>query len=149
MFSEVLGKEVYRAYRRRLETLLDIPLDASDLEIHALIAAGFPARSIKRLSDQGIVCAAALSQIIALTTLNRRCASDQRLSLGESDRVFRFAHVTAMAETLFGDDQKAQRWLSKPKQRFAREPPYALLSTSPGTRLVEELLIQMAEGLVL
>jgi putative toxin-antitoxin system antitoxin component (TIGR02293 family) len=147
MFAELLGKEAHRAYRRRLEMLLGIPLDASDVEIHALIVAGFPAQSIKSLSDEGVVCAAGLSQIIAPNTLNHRCARSQRLTLGESDRVFRFAHVTAMAETLFGDSQKAQRWLSKPKQRFAMEPPYALLSTSPGTRLVEESLIQLAEGL--
>jgi len=54
-----------------------------------------------------------------------------------------------MAEALFGDEQKAQRWLSKPKQRFAMEPAYALLATSPGIHLVEELLIQLAEGLAL
>lgn len=90
-----------------------------------------------------------LSQIIAPNTLNNRCARSQRFTLGESDRVFRLAHVTAMAETLFGDSQKAQRWLSKPKLRFAEKPPYALLSTSLGTRLVEEFLIQLAEGLAL
>ncbi|MNP84731.1 hypothetical protein D3C76_1841620 [compost metagenome] len=48
---------------------------------------------------------------------------------------------------LFGDVQKAQRWLCKPKQRFAGEPPISLLCTSQGTRLIEELLIQVAEGL--
>lgn len=149
MLAEVLDEEAYCAYRCRLETLLGIPQDASDLEIHALITAGFPAGNIKRLSEQGAVCAVALSQVISPNTLNKRCARSQRLTLGESDRLFRFAHVTAMAETLFGDDQKAQRWLSKPKQRFAMEPPYALLCTSPGTRLVEELLIQLAEGLAL
>ncbi|MBV7547307.1 MbcA/ParS/Xre antitoxin family protein [Pseudomonas sp. PDM26] len=54
-----------------------------------------------------------------------------------------------MAEAVFGDGKKAQRWLSKPKQRVAMEQPFALLSTSEGTRLVEEMLIQVAEGLVL
>ncbi|MNC70908.1 hypothetical protein D3C75_1217680 [compost metagenome] len=54
-----------------------------------------------------------------------------------------------MAEALFGDVKKAQRWLSKPKQRFAWEQPIALLSTTQGTRMVEELLIQVAEGMVL
>jgi uncharacterized protein (DUF2384 family) len=54
-----------------------------------------------------------------------------------------------MAEAVFGDNQKAQRWLSKPKQRFAMAPPFVLLSTDQGTRLVEQLLIQVAEGLAL
>ncbi|KKX57526.1 antitoxin Xre/MbcA/ParS toxin-binding domain-containing protein [Pseudomonas putida] len=149
MLAQVLDEEAYRAYRHRLEAFLGIPIDASDIEIHALIEARFPAGRIKMLCEQGVVCTAALSQIISPNTLNSRCARRQRLTLGESDRVFRFAHITAMAETLFGDDQKAQRWLSKPKQRFAMEPPYALLSTSLGTLLVEEFLIQVAEGLAL
>ncbi|MNI84957.1 hypothetical protein D3C73_1419060 [compost metagenome] len=67
--------------------------------------------------------------------------------MAESDRLFRLAHITAMAEVVFGDTHKAQRWLSKSKARFSGENPIALLSTSPGTRLVEEMLIQVAEGL--
>lgn len=101
------------------------------------------------LSELGVYDAVALNQIIPLGTLNTRLARSQRLSLGESDRLFRLAHVTAMAEALFGDVKKAQRWLSKPKQRFAWEQPIALLSTTQGTRMVEELLIQVAEGMVL
>ncbi|MNE85836.1 hypothetical protein D3C80_1828780 [compost metagenome] len=54
-----------------------------------------------------------------------------------------------MAEALFGDAQIAQRWLCQPKKRFARQQPIDLLSTTQGTRLVEELLIQVAEGLAL
>ncbi|EJM15420.1 Protein of unknown function (DUF2384), partial [Pseudomonas sp. GM21] len=39
-------------------------------------------------------------------------------------------------------------WLSKPKTRFSGHSPIAMLSTSQGTRQVEEVLIQLAEGLV-
>lgn len=47
----------------------------------------------------------------------------------------------AMAEVLFGDDQKAPRWLSKPKARFSGAT-MALLSTSKGTRVIEEMLLK-------
>jgi uncharacterized protein (DUF2384 family) len=53
----------------------------------------------------------------------------------------------AMAQTLFGDDEKAKHWLSKSKDRFSGKSPIAMLSTTQGTRLIEELLIQTAEGL--
>ncbi len=53
-----------------------------------------------------------------------------------------------MAEVLFESDEKAWRWLSKPKTRFSGKSPIAMLSTSQGTRQVEEMLIQLAEGLV-
>jgi putative toxin-antitoxin system antitoxin component (TIGR02293 family) len=149
MLAELLPKPVYRTYRLRLETSLQIAIDASEQEIHELIAAGFAAESVKMLSELGIYSAKALNQIIPLGTLNTRLARSERLSLGESDRLFRLAHVTAMAEALFGDAQTAQRWLSQPKKRFARQQPIDLLSTTQGTRLVEELLIQVAEGLAL
>jgi putative toxin-antitoxin system antitoxin component (TIGR02293 family) len=67
--------------------------------------------------------------------------------MNESDRLFRVAHITAMAETLFEYNEKAKRWLSKSKDRFSGKSPLAMLSTLQGTRQVEEMLIQVAEGL--
>ncbi|WP_223457445.1 MULTISPECIES: antitoxin Xre/MbcA/ParS toxin-binding domain-containing protein [unclassified Pseudomonas] len=147
MFAEVMRNDVYRAYRVRLEMFLPIPTDASDLDIHALIEAGFSPGSIKTLCDLGVFSPDACNHIISLKALKTRLTHGQRLSVAESDRLFRLAHITAMAQTVFGDTHKAQRWLSKSKARFSGENPIALLSTSPGTRLVEELLIEVAEGL--
>ena len=89
----------------------------------------------------------ALSHIPPLNILNKRFVRGQRLTLGEGYRLFRLARV--IAEVVFGDGKKAQRWLSKHKQRFAMEQPSALLSTSEDARLVEVMLVQVAEELVL
>lgn len=147
MLAEVMHETVYRAYRRRLETWLQIPLDASELDIHELIIAGFSAASVEALCNLGALSPIARHQIISSTVLSTRLARGQRLSVSENDRLLRLAHVMAIAEVIFGDGQKAQRWLSKPKARFSGENPITLLATSQGTRLVEELLIQVAEGL--
>lgn len=147
MFAEVMRNDVYRAYRARLEMFLPIPSDASDLDIHALIEAGFSSGSIKTLFDLGVFNPDACKPIISLKTLKARLIHGQRLSVAESDRLFRLAHITAMAEVVFGDLNKAQQWLSKSKARFSGECSLALLSTSPGTRLVEQMLIQVAEGM--
>ena len=40
MFAEVMRDDAYRTYRIRLETLLQIPTDDSDQDIHELIEAG-------------------------------------------------------------------------------------------------------------
>jgi putative toxin-antitoxin system antitoxin component (TIGR02293 family) len=146
MLAEVMHAAAYRAYRIRLQALLHIPLDATAQEIHQLIAAGFTATRVEWFCTRGAFIADALNQIMSLKTLHGRVARGQRLTLGESDRLYRLAHVTAMAEVLFGDEQKAWRWLCKPKQRFAGQSPLALLSTSPGMQLVEELLIQIDVG---
>jgi putative toxin-antitoxin system antitoxin component (TIGR02293 family) len=148
MFAEVMREGAYRAYRARLGVFLPIPIDASDQAIHELIEAGFLAASVKLLCDRGTLSADGCDQIIPLKTLKKRLADGQRLSVDQSDRLFRVAHIIAMAEVLFASDEKARRWLSKPKTRFSGHSPIAMLSTSQGTRQVEEVLIQLAEGLV-
>ncbi|MBV6749966.1 antitoxin Xre/MbcA/ParS toxin-binding domain-containing protein [Pseudomonas sp. MWU13-2100] len=146
MLAEVMREPAYGAYRLRLEYLLQIPTDASELEIHEMIQFGFEAQRLMKLCDQGDVTPLERDQIIPLKTLKTRIAKEQRLTVDESDRLFRAAHITAMADTLFGNDEKARRWLSKPKDRFSGRSPMAMLSTIQGTRQVEEMLIQLAEG---
>jgi uncharacterized protein (DUF2384 family) len=51
-----------------------------------------------------------------------------------------------MAETIFGNRDKAKRWLNKPKERFSRQTPMAKVLTVQGIRQVEEMLLQVAEG---
>lgn len=86
-------------------------------------------------------------RIIPFKTLNAKLANGQCLSSEESDRLFRFAHINTMAEAIFGDTGKARHWFSTPKLRFMGQSPMAMLSTSLGTHQVEEMLIQIAEGL--
>ena len=147
MIAGAMHEDAYRDYRVRMEQLLHIPTNASDQDIHERIEAGFLADSVMALCDLGAISSSECNQIIPLKTLKIRLAAGQRLTVQESDRVFRFVHITAMALTLFGSDEKAKRWLSKPKDRFSGKAPFAMFSTSPGTSLVEEMLIQAAEGL--
>lgn len=146
MLAEVMREPAYGAYRTRLNALLQIPTDASELEIHDIIQNGFAAGRLMLLCDQGEVTPLERDQIIPLKTLKTRVAKEQKLTVDESDRLFRAAHITAMADAVFGNDEKAKRWLSKPKDRFSGRSPMAMLSTVQGTRQVEEMLIQLAEG---
>lgn len=145
--AKALRDDVHHAYRVRLQESLDLPSDASDQDIHCRIKAGFSASLIKALSDTGTLSLEDRDRIIPLKTLKAKLANDQCLSAEESDRLFRFAHINAMAEVIFGDAEKARHWLSTPKLRFLGESPMAMLSTSLGTRQVEEMLVQIAEGL--
>ncbi len=146
MFADVMHKDTYRAYRVRLQALLQIPTDASDQEIQQLIEAGFPAGMIKVLSDLGMISTLERDQIISLKTLKARLAQGQRLTLHESDRLFRVAHITAIAMVVFGSDEKSKRWLSKPNGHFSGKRPIAMLFTTQESRQVEEMLIKIAEG---
>jgi len=147
MLAELLRGPAYQAYRHCLQTSLGIPVDASEQAIHQRIVAGFSAATANTFCALDVFSEQAFHQIVSLNTLQRRLARGQLLSRGESDRLFRLAHVSAMAQVVFGDKHKAQRWLSKPKHRWAGQAPVALLCTHPGMGLVEQWLIQLAEGM--
>jgi hypothetical protein len=94
MFAEILRENAYGADRVRLEALLHIPTDASDQDIHELIEAGFSAGSVKALCDLGAISPLERDQIIPLKALKTRLARSQRLTVEESDRLFRVAHTS-------------------------------------------------------
>ena len=147
VFAGVLRDDAYHAYRIRLEASLNIPSNASDQDIHDMIVAGFSASMIMSLCDAGTLSPEERDRIIPLKTLKTKLVSNQLLTVDESDRLFRFAHITAMAEVIFGEAGKAKQWLSKPKSRFSGKSPTAMLTTTHGTHRVEEMLIQVAEGM--
>ncbi|WP_448647368.1 antitoxin Xre-like helix-turn-helix domain-containing protein [Pseudomonas mohnii] len=111
MLAGRMNGPAYHAYRLRLEASLHIPTDAIDQNIHEIIAAGIEPRTVKTWCQQSTFSADALSQVIPISTLHRRLARRQRLTLDESDRLFRLAHVTALAETVFGSKERARCWL--------------------------------------
>jgi putative toxin-antitoxin system antitoxin component (TIGR02293 family) len=85
--------------------------------------------------------------IIPARTLKHRKSKRQPLSKEESERVVRTARILATANAVLGDANSALAWLRSPKKRFEGRAPLQLLATEPGGRLVEEMLIQIDEGM--
>ena len=67
--------------------------------------------------------------------------------MDESDRLVRVARLFELGVKIFGNPDKARRWLSKPKRRFDERTPLAMMRTSLGGRAVEEMLYQIDEGM--
>ncbi|PLC49385.1 antitoxin [Pollutimonas subterranea] len=149
MFAEIMGDALYAEYRSRLNALLRIPEHATENQVHQQIVAGFPVSCLIAMCERGDISTTGRDQIIALHTLEIRLSNEQPLTVDESDRLFRAAHIISMAEAIFGDPQKARRWLNKPKERFNGKTPMAMLLTLQGTRLAEEMLLQITEGYAL
>lgn len=80
-------------------------------------------------------------------TLAHRIAKHQSLSKGESDKAVRVARITAMAEEVFGEADRAWRWLRKPKRRFDGKTPIDMLASEAGARIVEEIIAQIDDGM--
>lgn len=145
-------------YRRRRARLLGLPEHATDVDVHSHIIKGIPVTHLAKLLRSGDIDAHACEQITPALGQKQRptdritapdASPDNRLSADESDRLFRVVHAIVVAEILFGSRDKAQRWLSKPQDRFSGNSPIQMLTSTAGAWLVEELLTQLAEGFVL
>ncbi|EMO4459445.1 DUF2384 domain-containing protein [Pseudomonas aeruginosa] len=145
-------------YRRRRARLLGLPENATEADVHTHIMKGIPIAQLAKLLRNGDIDTHACEQVSPGLALKKRLADrtttpgvspDDRLSADESDRLYRVVHTVVVAEFLFGSRDKAQRWLSKPKDRFSGNSPLQMLASTAGTQLVEELMTQLAEGLVL
>ena len=88
-----------------------------------------------------------LEVVIPARTLKHRRQRQESLSLDESDRLARVARLYELGVKVFGNADKARRWLSKPKHRFDERTPLAMMRTELGGRGVEEMLYQVDEGM--
>ncbi|MNO77019.1 hypothetical protein D3C76_681140 [compost metagenome] len=149
MLLQALRAPFYRSYRKRLKVLLQIPEEASDQRVQNLIESGFSASCFKKFCKLTKITPKERHLIISAATLKIRTAAGQHLASDESHRLFGVAHIYATALAIFGDEEKATRWLSKQKNSLSGKTPMELAFAPQGVQQVEEMLIQLAEGLAL
>src|SRR5689334_14185510 len=126
---------------------LGVPKIESDEDLASLVEKRLPATAVKALVRGGLSDAEAYQLIVPRRTLAHRIAKHQPLSKEESDKAVRVARITARAEQVFGESERAWRWLRKPKERFTGKSPMEMLATEAGARLVEEMLAQIDHGM--
>jgi putative toxin-antitoxin system antitoxin component (TIGR02293 family) len=85
--------------------------------------------------------------VIPSRTLQHRRSRREKLSVEESDRVLRITRALSAAEATYGSREGALSWLRRPIPRLGNRTPLSLLTTDSGTRIVEETLIQINEGM--
>ena len=116
-------------------------------DLASLVEKRLPATAIKSLVRGGLSDAEIYQLIVPRRTLAHRIAKHQPLSKEESDKAVRVARITAMAEQVFGEPERAWRWLRKPKRRFDGKTPLEMLGTDAGARLLEEMIVQIDSGM--
>ena len=102
---------------------------------------------IKRLSTLGLERSEIDAVVIPSRTLQHRRSRREKLTVEESDRVLRVIRVLSLTESIYASRQRALEWLRKPNPRLDGRAPLSLLKTDTGSRIVEELLIQIDEGM--
>lgn len=118
----------------------------SDRDLASLVQKRLSPTAIESLRRSGLSDAEVYHLIVPRRTLAHRIAKHQPLSREESDKAVRVARTTALAEQVFGEPERAWRWLRKPKRQFDSKSPIEMLATEAGARLVDELIIQIDHG---
>lgn len=109
-----------------------LPMDAGVLD--KLREYGFTSEELHRL-------------VAPRRTLSRRIQNREPLTIREGDSAQRILHISEMADRIFGDRQKARRWLRKPSRALNGVVPLDLLASETGARLVEEELHRIEYGI--
>jgi putative toxin-antitoxin system antitoxin component (TIGR02293 family) len=120
---------------------------ATESEILRIVEGRLAPSVIKRLSVLGLERAEIDAVVIPSRTLQHRRSRREKLTVEESDRVLRVIRVLSLTESVYGSRERALAWLRRPHPRLDGRTPLSLLKTDAGSRIVEELLIQIDEGM--
>jgi putative toxin-antitoxin system antitoxin component (TIGR02293 family) len=101
--------------------------------LNHIVRAGFSKQEIERF-------------IIPARTWRHRKTRREALSVEESDRVVRLTRIQSVAEDVFGDVDKANRWLREGLGILDGKSPLEVARTESGARLIEELLAKLDWG---
>jgi putative toxin-antitoxin system antitoxin component (TIGR02293 family) len=109
---------------------------------------------VKKTFDLSDETLAAIIGVSLRTVARRRALSQKgnkpaaRLSPVESDRLYRFARILALAKDVFESREDAIEWLNSEQYGLGGAVPINMLQTDAGTREVEELLLRIEYGVI-
>lgn len=118
-------------------------------EAASRVRAGLPVAEFDELRALLGLTVDALAATIGISTatLSRRRQRRQRLDVGHSDRLLRFARLFRQVTELYDGDQAAARqWLTTPARALGGETPLGRADTEAGAREVESLVGRLEHG---
>ena len=127
---------------------LGVRCPATETEILRIVEGRLAPSVIKRLVMLGLERSEIDETVIPSRTLQHRRSRREKLTLEESDRVLRIVRILSSAEAVYGNRERALAWVRKPHARLEGRSPLSLVKTDTGSRIVEELLIQIDEGML-
>jgi putative toxin-antitoxin system antitoxin component (TIGR02293 family) len=126
---------------------LGVPPPATESEILRIVEGRLAPSIINRLVDLGLERPEIDATIIPRRTLQHRRSRREKLTIEETDRVLRVIRALSLAESVYATRERALSWLRRHHARLGGRTPLSLLGTDTGSRIVEELLLQIDEGM--
>ena len=118
----------------------------SDADLARVVHHRFHAKVLSHLERAGFSKQEIYDFIIPARTWRHRQIKKEPLTVEESDRVVRLTRIQALAEDVFGDDEKANCWLREKLGLLDGKSPLELARTESGARVVEQLLAKIDWG---
>jgi putative toxin-antitoxin system antitoxin component (TIGR02293 family) len=131
---------------QHLGAWLGVRRPRTEQDLVDIVEQQLPTSSINRLLALGVTRTEVSSVVIPSRTLQHRRSRREKLTVEESDRVLRMMRALSQAEEVYETRERALQWLRRANPRLGNRKPLELLKTDAGSRIVEELLVQIDEG---
>lgn len=118
----------------------------SDADLARLVHRQIPLRALAHLKRGGFSEREIGQLIIPERTQRHRKAKREPLTVEESDRLVRLARIQALAEDVFGETDKANRWLRERLGILGSKSPLEVAQTDAGARVIEQILAKIDWG---
>src|SRR5713101_4408668 len=118
----------------------------SDADLARLVHRRIPLRVLAYIKRGGFSDREIRQFIIPERTQRHRKAKREPLTIEESDRLVRLTRIQALAEDVFGDAEKANRWLREGLGILGGKPPLEVAQTEPGAGVIEQILAKIDWG---
>ncbi len=119
----------------------------SEFDVAKIVEEGLPTERLSLLKAHGMTFTEVSEIVISPRTLKHRKARGERLSDEETDRMVRLARILSLANSVFGNPEKALKWLRTESDHMGGRRPLSMLRTDAGGRVVENRLRQIDEGM--
>jgi putative toxin-antitoxin system antitoxin component (TIGR02293 family) len=123
---------------------------ASELDVHKVIKQGLPGGMLENLTARmRVLKPGDVEKAVGISTRTaqrRKGAPDKPLSLEQGGRIWTFAEILTDATEVFGSQEEAEQWLSRPAIGLDGQCPIDLLDTPAGVKMVETYLGRIAFG---
>jgi putative toxin-antitoxin system antitoxin component (TIGR02293 family) len=119
---------------------------SSEADLARIVHSGIRLRVLDHVERAGFSKQEIERFIIPARTWRHRKIKREPLTIEEADRVVRLTRLQALAEDVFGDVGKANRWLREGLGILDGKAPLELARTESGARLIEQLLAKIDWG---
>ena len=113
---------------------------ASEADLALLVQARIPEQAVAAVQGNGFSDREIERFVIPARTRRYRREHKEPLTIEESDRLVRLARVQSLAEDVFGDAAKANKWLRQGLGTLGGQAPLEFARTEAGIRVVEQVL---------